>query len=405
VRKAHIPRQKKGVQQLRIRKLLKDEEIFLEQEEVSQMAEQQSTLSLCMIARDEEKLLERCISSVRDFADEIIIADTGSKDRTAEIAKKYTDNVYNFEWADDFSAARNFSISKATKDWILVLDADETIAEDDMKKLKELIQESDADAYRLIQRNYSYSTKGNPVPGDYAPASGYRSYFPSVLTRLFRNKGYKFSNKVHELVEDSIKGKIVNSGIAIHHMRDDSKDRDALYIRLCEKQIQDEPESPKPYYELAKIHSSRKEYPKAIELFRKSISLLGNTKGLLIHKLVFLDIGEACFKSGDYRNAVLYLDKAIEHEPGNCGPYFYKALVLHGENNVEEAELMYKKSIELGIKDPIAYGNLGNIELKKGDYRSALSLLSISVELGNPKKEAIEALISKIQERISKAHQ
>jgi glycosyltransferase involved in cell wall biosynthesis len=363
------------------------------------------TLSLCMIVKDEERFLERCLSSVKDFVDEIIIVDTGSKDNTIPIAKRYASSIYHFEWVDDFSAARNFSISKATKDWILVLDADEIISETDMQKLKELIQNKDISAYQLIQRNYSDSAKGIHFSGDYAPASGYKSYFPSLLIRLFRNKGYKFSNRVHELIEDSIKGSIINSGIVIHHMKDDSKERDMFYIMLGKKQIQDNPSSPKPYYELAEIYSSRKEYTKAIELFKKAIDWLGDTKGLLIHKLVFLSAGKTYFNMGDYEHAKLCLDKAIEHDAKNCWPYFYKALMLHEEKDIDEAGRMSQKSIEFGIKDPVAYANLGEIELNKGRYTSALSLLHNSISLNHPKKEAILVLISKIQSKISQAHQ
>ena len=82
-------------------------------------------ISLCMIVKDEEQHLENCLNSIKELADEIIIVDTGSKDKTKEIAGKFTNKVYDFKWNDDFSEARNFSLSKATKDWILVLDADE----------------------------------------------------------------------------------------------------------------------------------------------------------------------------------------------------------------------------------------------------------------------------------------
>ncbi len=86
-------------------------------------------ISLCMIVKDEEKVLARCLESVKPYVDEIVIADTGSSDRTAEIATRYTDHVYYFKWTDDFSAARNFSFSKATGDYILWLDADDVFPE------------------------------------------------------------------------------------------------------------------------------------------------------------------------------------------------------------------------------------------------------------------------------------
>lgn len=100
------------------------------------------SISLCMIVKNEEKILARCLDSVSDLVEEIIIVDTGSTDRTKEIAAKYTDNIYDFEWIDDFAAARNFSFQFATKDYIYVADADEVIDEENRKRflqLKEVI--------------------------------------------------------------------------------------------------------------------------------------------------------------------------------------------------------------------------------------------------------------------------
>lgn len=98
------------------------------------------TISLCMIVKNEEAVLERCLNSIADLMDEIIIVDTGSQDNTKEIAKRYTDKVFQFQWVDDFSKARNFSFSKATKDYIYVADADEVLDDKNRKKLKDLKQ-------------------------------------------------------------------------------------------------------------------------------------------------------------------------------------------------------------------------------------------------------------------------
>ena len=93
-----------------------------------------------MIVKDEEQVLERCLDSLKGIADEIVVVDTGSTDRTKEIAGKYTDKIYDFEWVDDFAKARNFSFSKATKDYIYVADADEVIDEANQKKFMLLKQ-------------------------------------------------------------------------------------------------------------------------------------------------------------------------------------------------------------------------------------------------------------------------
>ena len=95
-------------------------------------------ISLCMIVREEEAVLERCLQSVMDVVDEIVIVDTGSKDRTKEIAAKFTDQIYDFLWCDDFSAARNFAFSKGTGDYLMWLDADDVLPESEKEKLLQL---------------------------------------------------------------------------------------------------------------------------------------------------------------------------------------------------------------------------------------------------------------------------
>lgn len=92
------------------------------------------TISLCMIVKNEQDVIARCLNSVKDIVDEIIIVDTGSTDNTKEIIKNYTDIIFDFQWGDYFSSARNYSFSKATKDFILWLDADDVVLEEDRLK-------------------------------------------------------------------------------------------------------------------------------------------------------------------------------------------------------------------------------------------------------------------------------
>ena len=86
-----------------------------------------ATISLCMIVKNESAVLARCLDSIADLMDEIIIVDTGSTDNTKEIAAQYTSRIYDFKWTSDFSAARNFSFSKATMEYIYTADADEIL--------------------------------------------------------------------------------------------------------------------------------------------------------------------------------------------------------------------------------------------------------------------------------------
>src|SRR5690606_19791317 len=115
------------------------------------------TLTLCMIARNEEAHLARCLQSVRDLVDEIVLVDTGSTDRTVAIAEAFDARVFHVAWQDDFSLARNASLEEARGDWILVLDADETIAQRDHDVIRRLLEQRDRDVVTASQRHYMTS--------------------------------------------------------------------------------------------------------------------------------------------------------------------------------------------------------------------------------------------------------
>jgi glycosyltransferase involved in cell wall biosynthesis len=98
-------------------------------------------LSVCMIVKNEERFLGQCLASVKDIADELIVIDTGSTDRTVEIAREHGAHVGHFEWCNDFAAARNASIAPATGDWILFLDADEGLSPAEKRSLPYLMSQ------------------------------------------------------------------------------------------------------------------------------------------------------------------------------------------------------------------------------------------------------------------------
>lgn len=164
------------------------------------------TLSICMIVKNEHDTLGRCLECAKQIADEIIIVDTGSTDNTKEIAAKYTDKIYDFEWLNDFAKARNYSFSKATKDYIMWLDADDVILPEDIKKIKTLkkILTYDVD---MVMLKYNLNLDENGIPA----LSFYRE---RIVKRL---KGYKWISPIHEVIPKS--GKFIYEDIAITHMK------------------------------------------------------------------------------------------------------------------------------------------------------------------------------------------
>ncbi len=165
------------------------------------------TISLCMIVKNEEKTLGRCLESVKGIADEIIIVDTGSDDRTKQVASEFTDKIYDFPWVDDFSKARNYAFSKAEKDYILWLDADDVILPEDRAKFVnlKLLLPPDVDAV-MMKYNISFDRQGKVT----------FSYYRERLSKRSRN--FQWREPVHEYLE--IGGKIINTDICITHKKE-----------------------------------------------------------------------------------------------------------------------------------------------------------------------------------------
>ena len=207
------------------------------------------SISLCMLTKNEEKTLAKAINSVKPVVDEIIVVDTGSTDKTKEIAKKFTKKIYDFEWNDNFADARNFSISKATKDWILILDADEIIKNEDLPKIKELTKNKSCLGYRLIQKTHldAEQSEADRQVGNKKIKNNDKKIFYRGICRMFQNKkSIKFTYPVHETVRESIKllgGKIGKSGITIYHYPEYDKDKKDYYLKLLKEKMEKYPDS------------------------------------------------------------------------------------------------------------------------------------------------------------------
>ncbi len=182
-------------------------------------------LSLCMIVKNEERNLVKCLKSVRDVVDELIVVDTGSTDKTKDIAKVFGAKVFDFPWTGDFSAARNHSLAQAKGDWILILDADEVISSLDFDELKSLIHRRTASpvAYSIVTRNYTNNASAigwTQNDGKY-PEETCTGWIKAAQVRLLSNtKDIFFTNDVHETLEDSLttaKIPIFNCGVVVHH--------------------------------------------------------------------------------------------------------------------------------------------------------------------------------------------
>ena len=182
-----------------------------------------ATISLCMIVKNEEKILARCLDSIKELMDEIIIVDTGSTDRTKEIAAGYTDQIYDFIWTGDFSAARNYSFSKAGCEYIYTADADEVLDEENREKFK-VLKETLLPEVEIVQMYY-----GNQL----AHGTVYnfdRELRPKLFKRL---RTFQWIEPVHETIR--LLPVVFDSDIEITHLPEGSHaGRD---LRIFEKLV------------------------------------------------------------------------------------------------------------------------------------------------------------------------
>lgn len=339
------------------------------------------SLSVCMIVKNEESNLAKCLMSAKPVADEIIVVDTGSTDKTKAIASALGAKVFDFPWTDNFSEARNHSLSKASGDWILVLDADEVISQQDHAGLRSLIQASDKRfAYSMVTRNYTNQTAAQnwtANDGKYLQEEVGSGWLPSPKVRLFANdQRIRFANAVHELVEPTLRDIgiwIKHCGIPVHHYGRLDQDRTAAkgqeYYRLGKKKVLETKGDYKAMKELAIQASEIGKYAEAVSLWEKLLEL--NPQDAAAH----LNLGYAHIKLSQYDQGLIYSRKAWELEPGS-----------------KEAGLNYA-GCELIVGDVERALCVLNKVLKTcPDYPPALARLAAACIVNGQREEGLECL-------------
>lgn len=175
------------------------------------------TISLCMIIKDEEDVLDRCLQSVCDLVDEINIVDTGSKDKSIEIANKYTNRVFHFPWNNSFADARNESFKHATKDYIFYMDADDVLLKSDRENFKQMKETLDPSTDAVSMYYHAGVDEFNNVT---------LKYRRNRLVKRARN--FIWKGKCHNYLE--VSGKILDSDIAITHLKEGHSNERNLQI-------------------------------------------------------------------------------------------------------------------------------------------------------------------------------
>ena len=289
------------------------------------------TISLCLIVKNEEKVLARCLNSAKGAIDEIIIVDTGSTDATKSIAAEFTDKIYDFEWIDDFAVARNFAFSKANMEYILWLDADDVFMPQDLNA--------------LLQLKASLSCEVDVVSMPYYLSFDQQGRVTSQLRRnrlVRRARNYRWIGPVHEYLE--VYGNVINSNIAVSHQplsHDSGRNLNIYEQRL----LKGEQFSPRDLYYFANELKDHKLYNRAIEYYQR---FLATNQGWVEDNI------EACAKLADcfyilrdVDNQLKYIYQSFRYSTPR--PDFCCRLGFHHLNNnqLEQAIFWYKLATEL----------------------------------------------------------
>ncbi len=220
-------------------------------------------LSVCIIAKNEDKHIGECLKRLSTYGFEIVLTDTGSTDKTLAVAEKYTDRIYHFDWCDDFSAARNFCAQKASYDWILFLDCDEYIEKIDLAALRRCMEEHSDHAGRILIR--SRFLRG-----------GQTSFEQTRVSRLADRRYFHFVGPVHEQLErrDGKVKSVYDAPVTILHVGYDETETDMQEkSRRNIAQLDREGPDPYLYFQLGQSYRRLGDAENAFDSFDAGLSM------------------------------------------------------------------------------------------------------------------------------------
>lgn len=343
------------------------------------------TVSLCMIVKNEEKYIARCLESAKPIVNEMIVVDTGSTDKTASIAKKYGAIVKNYEWKNSFAKARNYSINKAKSDWILIMDADEEFSKEDYDKFTNLINTSTKDYHNLQILNYSDESRKNVT-----------KHYTARLIR--NNKAYKYVGDIHENLvrnEDLMKeiNGYSNEDIRIYHygyiesvIKD--KHKRERNIPLIENEIKKNPKDHKYLFYLGNEYMAMKQYDKALKEYEK-VHLNLNKNSSYGHHLI-IRMAMCLEYLNKYEEALNIIEEGLDIYPEFVDIEFQRGKIYKSRNEYDKAIQSLKRCIEIG-KSPthIEVANdchtyraktmLADIYYEQGEYKKSLEYINESI--------------------------
>lgn len=294
-------------------------------------APEKAPLSLCMIVKNEERFLAGCLESVSGLVSEMIVVDTGSADRTVEIAREYGAKVFSVEWKDDFALARNFGLEQATQPWILYLDADERLHPSYHRRVREAILADKADAFYLRVRSEVGNILGN-VP------------HVQAYPRVFRNgPQIRFEGRIHEQITPAIhrmNGRFALVDAEIEHLgynlsEAEMKAKIQRNLASLLQQVEEEPDNAYALFQLGQTYLLADQFEKGEHYLLQSLQ--GERLSPPLRATALLILANEALKTADYAESIKLTRQAIAIAPKQRLGYFLLSECLASQGKYHDA--------------------------------------------------------------------
>jgi glycosyltransferase involved in cell wall biosynthesis len=364
------------------------------------------TVGLSMIVKNEAHTLGACLRSVSGIVSQIVIADTGSTDDTAAIARDFGATVISVPWEDHFANARNAALQLMRTDWVLVLDADEEVDGEARNQIPNLLRTSNVGGYLVPIRNYIPTAAGRGWDrvaqrnqSSHPRAQQAPAYFVHENCRLFRrDPEVYFIGRVHELVEPRIHAlgqRMPMANFCIHHFgqlaeQEARSDKAAGYRDLLRLKVQELPNDAMAWIQLGlQEYECSREPSEPLRCFERALALEPKaTPALLFKGMVYLDCGM-------HELALASLAAAHLHNRSRALREHLRGDALHNLGRLLEARTAYSEAFLLTGNDPVLSSKLGYTEVRLGRTSEGIARLKQAVETAPE--------VAEIRERLMKA--
>lgn len=323
-------------------------------------------ISLCIIAKNEQHNIEKCLSAIHKYPFEIIVVDTGSSDNTKKIASSYTDKVFDFNWDNDFAAARNFSLAKAANDWVLILDCDETVLSLDYDALIQFTLDHPAAIGRIERHSTDH---GGLTTIDY-------------VERLFNKKIYHYEGIIHEQVcrIDGTPDQCISIPIQVNHSGystlEIATQKSERNLSLLFQALQLKPDDPYLLFQIGQCYFMVNNYEKALIYFDQALNYDLDPKAEYV-QLLIISYGYTLIHTGHAMEAIEIL-KQLETEFSFLADYhFLLGCCYMRTNEPISAVSCFVKALTTskfnawGVNSHLALYNLGLLYEDLGETKMA----------------------------------